>query len=100
MIAEKITSLKRDPQGALPLEVEIQKALTHPTVSFHLLPLPTKAASTAPKPEKPAPKKDRSRTPPKGSPTKPAGNLEKDRAKERGAKDPTKRGGGRMFQKG
>ena len=36
MIAEKITSLKRDPQGALPLEVEIQKGsvASHSIVSF------------------------------------------------------------------
>ena len=100
MIAEKITSLKRGPQGALPLEVEIQKALTHPTVSFHLLPLPTKAASTAPKPEKPAPKRDRSRTPPKGSPTKPAGNPGKGQGKGKGRKGSNKKGRGPNVPKG
>jgi len=39
-IAEKLTTLKRDEHGTLPLEEEISKVLAHPAVSFHLLPLP------------------------------------------------------------
>ena len=48
MIAEKISTLKRNAQGDLPLELEIQRVLAHPSVSFHLLPLPSKPAPSAP----------------------------------------------------
>ena len=51
-IAEKITTLRRDEHGTLPLEDEISKVLAHPAVSFHLLPLPLKSSQ----PEKPASK--------------------------------------------
>ena len=51
-IAERLTSLKRDEHGNLPLETEIQQVLAHPSVSFHLLPLPVKTADK-PKPDKP-----------------------------------------------
>ena len=67
MIAEKISSLKRDGQGNLPLEYELEKAISHPSVSFHVLPLPTKsgAEKPAPKPNKPKAERTRSRTPPR-----------------------------------
>ena len=44
-LAEALTSLKRDSNGNLPLEVELPKVIVRPSVSFHLLPL----ASTTPK---------------------------------------------------
>ena len=50
MIAEKISTLKRDGQGNLPLEQELEKAIAHPSVSFHLLPLPPKAGTEKPPP--------------------------------------------------
>ena len=53
-LAEILTSLKRDANGNLPLEIELPKVISRPSVSFHLLPL----ATTAPKPHatpKPAP---------------------------------------------
>ena len=65
-IAEKLTSLKRDNHGVLPLETELQNVLAHPTVSFHLLPLPLKSASDKPVHPKAAPqppRKTRSRSP-------------------------------------
>ena len=49
-LAEVITSLKRDANGDLPLEVHLPKVLVRPSVSFHLLPLATHM------PAKPAPK--------------------------------------------
>ena len=49
-LAEVITSLKRDANGDLPLEVHLMKVLVRPSVSFHLLPLATHV------PAKPAPK--------------------------------------------
>ena len=70
-IAEKITTLKRDEHGTLPLEDEISKVLAHPAVSFHLLPLPLKSSQPekpAVKPAAPAPKRTRSRTPVKPAP--------------------------------
>jgi len=92
MMAEKISSLKRDPQGALPLETEIQKALAHPTVSFHLLPLPAKSSV----PEKP--KKDRSRTLPKSSPANKGAPSTKGKGK--GRKGSNKKGRGPNIPKG
>lgn len=50
-LAEVVTSLKRNANGELPLELELPRALTRPSVSFHLLPL----ASNVPKAQ-PAPK--------------------------------------------
>lgn len=47
-LAETITSLKRTPNGDLPLEVEVPKAITRPSVSFHLLPLATQTPKSAP----------------------------------------------------
>ena len=44
-LAEILTSLKRDANGNLPLEVELPKVIVRPSVSFHLLPL----AAAAPK---------------------------------------------------
>ena len=81
MMAEKISSLKRDGQGDLPLEVEIQKALAHPSVTFHLLPLPAKPVSTQ-GPQKP--KRDRSRTPPKADAPATKTNPNKGKGKGRG----------------
>jgi len=98
MIAEKISSLKRDPQGALPLETEIQKALSHPSVSFHLLPLPGKTSNN-PKPDKPAPKRTRSRTPPRASPSKPEAANPKGQGKGKGRKG-NKKGRGPNVPKG
>ena len=50
-LAEVITSLKRTPNGDLPLEVELPKALVRPSVSFHLLPLATHTPKVAPAPK-------------------------------------------------
>jgi hypothetical protein len=49
-LAENLTSLKRSPDGDLPLEKELPIALMRPTISFHLLPLATSS------PSKPSPK--------------------------------------------
>jgi hypothetical protein len=83
----------------LPLETEIQKALSHPTVSFHLLPLPAKTSSN-PKPDKPAPKRTRSRTPPKASPSKPEAPNAKGHGKGKGRKGSNKKGRGPNVPKG
>ena len=65
-IAEKISSITRDALNKLPLEEELKTLLAHPSVSFHLLPLPAKGpekpAPAAPKP-KATPKRVRSRSP-------------------------------------
>ena len=73
-MAEKLSTLKRDQQGTLPLETEIAKVLAHPSVTFHLLPLPLKSSSDKPVQPKAAatPKRTRSRTPPKGNPAAPS----------------------------
>lgn len=94
MIAEKISSLKRDPQGALPLETEI---LAHPTVSFHLLPLPAKTTG-APKQDKT--KRDRSRTPPKAPSAKASPAPSKGHGKGKGRKGSNKKGRGPNAPKG
>ena len=96
-IAEKLPSLKRDAHGQLPLEDELQKVLAHPSVSFHLLPLPMKIhPPEKPQPVKPAApanKRARSRTPPKSTAT-PA----KGKGKGKGGK--SKRGRGPNIPRG
>lgn len=47
-LAEIITSLKRTPNGELPLEVELPKVLVRPSVSFHLLPLTAQPPKVSP----------------------------------------------------
>ena len=47
-LAEIITSLKRDANGDLPLEVELPKVLVRPSVSFHLLPLASQVPKAQP----------------------------------------------------
>ena len=86
-IAEKITTLKRDEHGNLSLETEIQQVLAHPSVSFHLLPLPIKAADK-PKP-KPAAQPKRSRSPSRQTTTPSA-----TKGKGKGKKGQTKKGRG------
>ena len=51
LIAEQITSLKRNASGELPLEKYLPNILSKPSVSFHLLPLATSIPnkSAAPK---------------------------------------------------
>lgn len=94
-IAEKLPSLKRDQQGRLPLAHEFENVLAHPSVSFHLLPLPTKAVTDT-KPAVPkataTPKRTRSRTPPKPAP------HSKGKGKGKGGK--TKRGRGPNIPRG
>ena len=95
-MAEKLSTLKRDQQGNLPLESEIAKVLAHPSVTFHLLPLPLR--TTTDKQIQPkataAPKRTRSRTPPKGNPSAPA----KGKGKGKGGK--SKRGRGPNIPRG
>ena len=94
-IAEKISTLKRDEHGVLPLETELKQVLSHPTVSFHLLPLPLKSAEKPAQPKAtPAPKRTRSRTPPKH----PAPSSQKGKGKGKGGK--SKRGRGPNIPRG
>lgn len=69
-MSERLTTLKRDAQGNLPSETEIQRALAQPSVSFHLLPLPASKASNEKLTPKPKAKPDpgRSRSPPRAHP--------------------------------
>ena len=94
-MAEKLSSLKRDAQGDLPLEHELKKVLSHPSVSFHLLPLPTKSEkpAAAPKPKatpRPEPARPtRSRTPKRPSkPSKGQGKGKKGSKRGRGPNIP------------
>lgn len=95
-MAEKIGTLKRDQQGHLPLETEIAKVLAHPSVTFHLLPLPMR--TPAEKPGQPkaaaAPKRTRSRTPRRASPSR----ANKGKGKGKGGK--SKRGRGPNIPRG
>ena len=95
-MAEKLSTLKRDQQGNLPLEIEIAKVLAHPSVTFHLLPLPLRASSDRPSQPKAAatPKRTRSRTPPKANTSAPA----KGKGKGKGGK--SKRGRGPNIPRG
>ena len=95
-MAETLSTLKRDQQGNLPLDIEIAKVLAHPSVTFHLLPLPLRAATDKPIQPKAAatPKHTRSRTHPKGNPSAPA----KGKGKGKGGK--SKRGRGRNIPRG
>lgn len=94
MMAEKLTSLKRDAQGNLPLETEIQNVLSHPSVSFHLLPLPAKNITGPTKP-----KKDRSRTPPRGDAPQNKGGPNKGKGRGKG-KSSNRKGRGPNVPKG
>lgn len=94
MMAEKLTSLKRDAQGNLPLETEIQNVLSHPSVSFHLLPLPAKNIIGPTKP-----KKDRSRTPPRGDAPQNKGGHVKGKGRGKG-KSSNRKGRGPNVPKG
>ena len=90
LIAERITTLKRDEQGKLPLEAELQQVLSHPSVTFHLLPLPaagtTKTASPKPKPQ---PRRSRSPKRPSGpAPSKGKGKGKKGSKRGRGPNVP------------
>ena len=90
LIAERITTLKRDEQGKLPLEAELQQVLSHPSVTFHLLPLPaagtTKTASPKPKPQ---PRRSRSPKRPSGpAPSKGKGKGKKGGKRGRGPNVP------------
>lgn len=94
-IAERISTLKRDEHGVLPLETEIRQVLSQPNVSFHLLPLPLKSAEKPAQPKAaPAPKRTRSRTPPKPS----APSSQKGKGKGKGGKN--KRGRGPNIPRG
>ena len=88
-----MSSLKRNPAGELPLEIELPKVLTRPNVSFDLLPLannPPKQAAPA-KPGAPAnnanKRKHEDAPPAPANPDRPSKKA-KEKAKERAnAKD-------------
>ena len=69
-LAEILTSLKRDANGNLPLEMELPKVISRPSVSFHLLPLATTAPKThaTPKPAPANPNKRKLEEPPRPVP--------------------------------
>ena len=68
-LSERMTSLKRDAQNQLPLDLQLPAVLSQPNVAFHLLPLSggTPKASSAPKASNP---KKRSRSPRRQLPVK------------------------------
>lgn len=68
-MSEQMTTLKRDPRGNLPLDAQLAKVLSQPSVSFHLLPLPTAKGSIEKPAAKPKTKPDRkrSRSPPRNT---------------------------------
>ena len=69
-LAEVITSLKRNANGDLPLELELPKVIVRPSVSFHLLPLAstTPKTSATPKAEPTNPNKRKREEPPRQAP--------------------------------
>ena len=68
-LAELLTSLKRDSNGDLPLEMELPRVIVRPSVSFHLLPLATAMPKTpAPKPSPTNPNKRKHEEPPRPGP--------------------------------
>jgi len=90
-IAEKVSTLKRNEAGTLPLEEELSKVLAHPSVCFHLLPMPLKSPNpekpAAAKPTAPTPKRARSRTPVRTNP-----GPSKGKGKGKGGKNKKGRG--------
>jgi len=71
-LADILTSLKRDANGDLPLEIELPRVIVRPSVSFHLLPLATVTpmAPPTPKPQplNPVSNKRKREEPPQPSP--------------------------------
>ena len=56
-LAEKLTTLKRQPDGTLPLDKALGELQSDPGVMFHLIPLPADKA-TAAKPTPSDPKRE------------------------------------------
>ena len=71
LMSEKLTTLKKDANGATGIERELPKVLSHSSVSFHLLPLAKGVQSKPPPKEEPpasAPTRTRSRSTSRGKP--------------------------------
>eukprot|EP00435_Cladocopium_sp_Y103_P037699 s3841_g10.t1 len=71
--AERLTTLKANARGELPLDEAIPKVLGQPSVAFHLLPLGQSAAHKESKNAPTKPKRDRSRSPRPAQASKPKG---------------------------
>ena len=85
LMSEKLPTLKRAGDGSSPLERAFETVLSHPSVSFHLLPLAksptetTKSRGSTPNVNKPA---ARSRSPPPSRPAKSGGKGGKGKRKK------------------
>jgi len=68
-MSEQMNTLKRDSHGKLPLDEQLSRVLSQPSVSFHLLPLPVTKGSVEKPSAKPKSKPDpkRSRSPPRST---------------------------------
>ena len=86
-LSERLTSLKRDAQNQLPLDLQLPAVLSQPNVAFHLLPLSGGApkAPSAPKASNP---KKRSRSPRRLQPVKGKGGPKGRSGKSRGPNGP------------
>ena len=62
-MSERLTTLKRNAIGELPLDTLLPSVLIQPTVAFHLLPLPGSASTASSSSKAPATERKRSRTP-------------------------------------
>ena len=67
-MSEKMNTLKRGANGALPLDVLLPSILYQPTVAFHLLPLAGSANKASSSTKTPATERKRSRTPTRHQP--------------------------------
>ena len=68
-MSEQMNTLKRDSHGKLPVDEQLSRVLSQPSVSFHLLPLPVTKGSVEKPSAKPKSKPDpkRSRSPPRST---------------------------------
>ena len=62
-MSERMTTLKRNAVGELPLDVLLPNVLIQPTVAFHLLPLSGSTSKASSSSKAPATERKRSRTP-------------------------------------
>ena len=90
LMSERLTTLKKDATGRMPIEREITNVLNHSSVCFHLLPLAKGSGTKTPPQKTPKEPAKRSRSP---SRTKPRGQP-KGKAAGKGKGGKNKRGRG------